>query len=108
MSTYLRLTPALRDVLTCLLAANDEVWGFNLATLSGRPRGTVYPTLERLERSGFVSSRWEEGEGRGPRRRFYQLTAEGRQWAGAKLHRAPGIASGRMETVGKGVDDGTR
>ena len=45
--------------------------------------GTLYKALERLERMGYVTSRWEDpqaaaDEGR-PRRRFYQVTAVGEQ-----------------------------
>ncbi|PWK89507.1 DNA-binding PadR family transcriptional regulator [Lentzea atacamensis] len=41
------------------------------------PTGTVYPALHRLERSGFVHSRWDTVGGR--RRRTYELTLTGRQ-----------------------------
>ena len=85
MSTYLRLTPALRDVLACLLEATEEIWGLRVSSASGRPTGTVYPLLERLERQQFVSSRWETDTGRpGPRRRLYALTEQGRTWAQSK------------------------
>ena len=46
--------------------------------------GSLYPTLRRLERKGFVSSYWEgdEAETRGKkrggaRRRYYKITPEG-------------------------------
>jgi PadR family transcriptional regulator PadR len=39
--------------------------------------GTVYPSLYRLERQGFVASRWDAPEGR--RRRVYRLTGRGRR-----------------------------
>jgi PadR family transcriptional regulator, regulatory protein PadR len=39
--------------------------------------GTVYPSLYRLERHGFVASRWDAPEGR--RRRVYRLTGRGRR-----------------------------
>jgi DNA-binding PadR family transcriptional regulator len=47
------------------------------------PSGTVYPALRRLEALGFVGSDWED-DGRArkasrPRRRYYTLTASGRQ-----------------------------
>lgn len=85
MSTYLRLTPALRDVLACLLEATEEIWGLRVSAASGRPTGTVYPLLERLERQQFVSSRWESDSDRsGPRRRLYALTENGRTWAESK------------------------
>jgi DNA-binding PadR family transcriptional regulator len=43
--------------------------------------GTLYKALDRLERAGYLSSRWEDPliaarDGR-PRRRFYRLTLEG-------------------------------
>ena len=41
------------------------------------PEGTVYPALHRLEREGLVASRWDVGSGR--RRRYYELTAAGRE-----------------------------
>lgn len=45
--------------------------------------GTLYRALERLEKMGFLASRWEAsevaaGEER-PRRRFYHITATGQQ-----------------------------
>lgn len=39
--------------------------------------GTLYPVLYRLERGGFVAIRWETPE-RGVPRKYYQLTAAGR------------------------------
>ena len=43
--------------------------------------GTLYKALERLERAGYLASRWEDpmvaaAEGR-PRRRFYRVTLAG-------------------------------
>jgi DNA-binding PadR family transcriptional regulator len=40
------------------------------------PEGTVYPSLHRLEREGFLTSEWDVVAGR--RRRTYRLTAAGR------------------------------
>jgi len=82
VGTYLRRTPALRDVVRCLAEAEAEVWGLLIAARSGRPTGTVYPLLERLEREGFVRSRWEaDGARSGARRRLYTLTVQGAAWA---------------------------
>lgn len=43
--------------------------------------GTLYKALARLERSGFLASRWEDplhaAADERPRRRFYRLTLEG-------------------------------
>ena len=45
--------------------------------------GTLYKALDRLERAGYLASRWEDpmlaaADGR-PRRRFYHTTAVGEQ-----------------------------
>jgi len=40
------------------------------------PTGTMYPALHRLQRTGLIDSRWEDGQGR--RRRVYTLTDAGR------------------------------
>src|SRR5437867_6278046 len=41
------------------------------------PEGTLYPTLHRLERQGWIESRWADGTTR--RRRVYQITRGGRR-----------------------------
>jgi DNA-binding PadR family transcriptional regulator len=40
--------------------------------------GMLYPVLHRLERSGFVDSRWEKTES-GRRRKYYRVTKDGRE-----------------------------
>ena len=86
MSIYLRITPATRDVLYQLYIAADDMWGLRLSRRAGRPTGTVYPLLDRLEREGIVDSRWDDDSNRsGPRRRLYTLTPPGRIWVQQKL-----------------------
>lgn len=41
------------------------------------PEGTVYPALHRLERSGLLSSSWDDSTPR--RRRVYAVTRQGRR-----------------------------
>jgi transcriptional regulator len=41
------------------------------------PEGTIYPALHRLEKMGFLNSRWMMAES-GRRRRVYVLTTRGR------------------------------
>ena len=53
----------------------------DIVDVTGYPTGTVYPALRRLERDGYVRSRWEDDrsarrDGR-PARRYYELTASG-------------------------------
>lgn len=78
MKPLARITPATIDVLSVLDASGQPVWGLLVIKQSGRPAGSVYPILERLEQSGWLTSSWEENDERsGPRRRYYALTAEG-------------------------------
>ena len=66
----------------CAFAANsrDELPGVEIMRETRLSPGTVYPILARLERAGWLLSRWECEEpaalGR-PRRRFYRITALG-------------------------------
>jgi len=39
--------------------------------------GMLYPVLHRLERNGYIESRWQVGD-TGRRRKYYSLTAVGR------------------------------
>ena len=82
-----------KDLLTSILAASvksrdDETWGYELQRtfkdLFSRSLswGTMFPALRRLEAAGLLSSRWEQPD-RGPRRRLYRLTEEGRRVSGA-------------------------
>ena len=46
--------------------------------------GTIYPILSRLERAGWLESRWEEidpKEEKRPRKRFYRVTENGERLA---------------------------
>jgi DNA-binding PadR family transcriptional regulator len=70
--------------LKVLGAIRDGIaYGLDIVAHTDMPSGTVYPTLGRLKKSGLVRARWEdqriaEREGR-PRRRYYELTADGAQ-----------------------------
>lgn len=78
MEPLSRVTPATVDVLAVLSEAAGECWGLQVIKQSGRPAGSVYPILERLESIGWLSSYWETDDARsGPRRRYYELTEGG-------------------------------
>jgi PadR family transcriptional regulator PadR len=73
------------ELLVLAALANGEAHGYELI---GRLRvrsggefdlaeGTLYPALHRLERAGFLHSRWDEHGAR--RRRVYRLTVRGRK-----------------------------
>ena len=89
----------------CLLAlvADGETYGYELAgrlEAAGLGRvkgGSLYPSLARMEKQGWLSSRWRAGDG-GPGRKYYTLTAAGR----AELEtqsRAWGVFAGRVAGV---------
>lgn len=72
-------------VLSCLV--NGESYGYEIAKRLdgaglGQVRGgTLYPVLNRLEEAGHVQAEFRAAE-RGPGRRYYRLTDQGR----AALH----------------------
>lgn len=74
-----RVTAATLDVLETLLDPDEEMYGLKIAKSTGRPTGSVFPILARLEQLGWVISEWESSdpEVRGPRRRFYRLSGVG-------------------------------
>lgn len=78
MEPLARIGAATVDVLGVLLGSDQPRWGLEIIKLTGRPSGSVYPLLDRLERAGWVTSSWDDdSERRGPRRRMYVLTPEG-------------------------------
>lgn len=70
----------------CMLAllATKELYGYQIAQeLTESPglavsEGTIYPLLSRMQREGMVTAQWRESPA-GPPRKYYRLTASGRQ-----------------------------
>ena len=84
-----RITVPVAKVLAALLTdPHGEHYGLRLMQQTGVASGTLYPILARLQRAGWLASRWEDEDpadtGR-PVRRYYQLTAEGVTQAEAVL-----------------------
>lgn len=99
MDPLSRVTPATLDVLSVLLDAGTSTWGLAVIKASGRPAGSVYPILDRLEKSGWVTSAWaDEPDRPGPRRRYYELSAEGARTARALVNARTPIV-GRAATA---------
>lgn len=73
------------DLMVLSVLAGGAKYGYllqqELAQASGGqvdlPAGTLYPLLHRLEADRLVRTRWEEQTGR--RRKWYELTADGRK-----------------------------
>src|SRR3954447_6830514 len=87
-----RMTLPTQHVLRVLLVdRNKECYGLQIGEDAGLPSGTVHPVLARLERVGWVESRWEDIDPRTagrPARRYYRLTSTGAQEARQALAKA--------------------
>ena len=104
MEPLARIGGATVDVLAVLLDSEQPRWGLEIIKLTGRPSGSVYPLLDRLEQAGWVTSQWDDDPGRrGPRRRLYQLTADGaaeaRRVCARARARSTGPVTGRPEVA---------
>lgn len=77
-----KMTVQTQWVLRLFLTDPSKEWyGLELGQESGLPNGTVHPILSRLERFGWLESRWEQVDvhaEKRPRRRYYQLTPNGK------------------------------
>lgn len=77
MEPLARIGQATVDVLEVLLDSGRPRWGLEIIKRTGRPSGSVYPLLRRLEDAGWVVSEWDSAQQHGPRRRLYELTPDG-------------------------------
>jgi len=69
-------------VLAVLASLRTEQYGYTLRKALSKlgmeiDEGTLYPLLRRLESQGLLASEWREETKRN--KRFYRLSAEGRQ-----------------------------
>ncbi|WP_284742152.1 PadR family transcriptional regulator [Amycolatopsis sp. RTGN1] len=72
-----------------------ERYGLELCAAAGLPSGTIHPILARLEKVGWLRSRWEEvdpAERGRPRRRYYSLDPNSLGQVQAALRRAEASA----------------
>jgi len=85
--------------------ASGTQYGFDVIDATGLPSGTVYPALGRLERDGYVRSRWEEAAAarrdKRPARRYYKVTAAGIAVLNEQLARYRAVKPIRTLTPGK-------
>jgi PadR family transcriptional regulator len=82
-----------REDLNVIAAMLDDPlsWYYSvvLGKAAGITVGTVYPVLARLEKSGWLESRWEKGGRQAPRRRLYRLTGLGQRAAATAVADKP-------------------
>jgi PadR family transcriptional regulator, regulatory protein PadR len=76
-----KMTLPTQLVLRALLENPAQArYGLEICQAAGLASGTIHPILARLEAAGWLTSTWEDidphAEGR-PRRRYYQLSADG-------------------------------
>jgi len=87
-----RMTLPTQLVLRALLERpTHEFYGLEICAAAGLPSGTIHPILARLEKFGWLRSRWEDldpHEAGRPRRRYYSLTLDGAAQARQVLARA--------------------
>lgn len=73
------------EISLLLLLSQEESHGYILAeklTNFGFSKdelniGTLYRTLRKMEKDGYIISKWKEG-GQGPKKRVYQITETGK------------------------------
>lgn len=77
--------------------AEEHPYGFQIMDVTGLPGGSVYPALAALERDGLVDSRWEDPaiaqQEKRPPRRYYRISATGRDRLERQLAWLAGIAA---------------
>jgi PadR family transcriptional regulator, regulatory protein PadR len=78
----------LEELILLAIAGKSEIYGLEIATEIAKASedkvqlnyGSLYPYLNRLEKKGYISSRWEEENDRkGARRKYYQIADKGTQ-----------------------------
>jgi len=98
------LIPLEREILEVAIDLHrrgaPEAHGFLIARLIGdrtgarrlTAYGTLYKALDRLERAGYLASRWEDPQAAAddhrPRRRFYRVTSIGEAAGATDARRA--------------------
>lgn len=72
----------LLEFLVLQIIAAEKVYAADIlkqlnATQFATQEGTLYPLLSKMRREGLLDYEWKESEA-GPPRKYYQLTAKGR------------------------------
>jgi PadR family transcriptional regulator len=86
------LVPGTLEMLILRTLTIDRMHGYAIAQHIARTsqdvlnveKGSLYPALERLQRNGWVTSKWGETS-TGRRARYYTITASGRRILGEEI-----------------------
>ena len=83
--------------------ASGTGYGFDVMDQTGLPSGSVYPALAKLEKGGLVRSRWEAAtlarREKRPPRRYYEITASGREALAGALVQVRDLARSLAKAV---------
>lgn len=103
MATRLLSFPAV-SVLHAV--ASGIPYGFQIIEETGLTSGTVYTALGRLERDGYLTSRWENARSahqeKRPPRRYYAVTAPGERVLAESIQRFRALRPIGRATTGRG------
>lgn len=80
---FLAIRKGLLELLVLKIIAAEKVYAADIlkqlcATEFATQEGTLYPLLSRMRRNGLLDYEWKESEA-GPPRKYYELTAKGRE-----------------------------
>ena len=80
---FTSIRKGLLEFLVLKIISADRVYAANIlkelnATEFATQEGTLYPLLSKLRREELVDYEWKESEA-GPPRKYYKLTAKGRE-----------------------------
>ena len=86
------LVPGTLEMLILRTLTVDRMHGYAIAQHIARmsedvlkvEKGSLYPALDRLQRAGWVSSKWMQSP-TGRRARYYTITASGRRALGEEI-----------------------
>ena len=96
MDDFPRLTGK-EQLILGMLINQRELYGLQMIKDSEGmlKRGTIYVTLDRMAKKGYIDSREEKQPGRGPARRLYHATGHGKRvyqaWEMAKAAYQAGL-----------------
>jgi PadR family transcriptional regulator, regulatory protein PadR len=98
MGLRIRLSKQTLHILDALLTRPGQ-WhhGYAISKSTGIASGTLYPVLMRLEKLGWLETRWEEARVAGrPPRHQYRLSPDGHAWATEELRAARATKFGKL------------
>jgi PadR family transcriptional regulator PadR len=80
---FIAIRKGLLEFLVLQIIAAEKVYVADIlkqlnATEFATQEGTLYPLLSRMRREGLLDYEWKESEA-GPPRKYYELTARGRE-----------------------------